>query len=218
MTAGLRCIVRQLTNGQYKTVEQIFAMGTVARFIVVEWSLNQHYFIILMGYADFGVNFVLFIIWKLCSVCGLWTLCTYALNLVHCFLHITQILYFCVLLVFLFEFFNSLILGLVSYFLSSGSTLFWSSQRWMTAMFTVQWLNQISLSFIYYQWLFSFIFQVSKSWRSLAEDELLWCRICHRLGFEKDTLTVEHSNWKSRVRHYSIVKQTLELNWKVGQI
>ncbi|KAL8573819.1 hypothetical protein ACOMHN_019093 [Nucella lapillus] len=43
--------------------------------------------------------------------------------------------------------------------------------------------------------------QVSKSWRSLAEDELLWCNISHSLGFETDALTVEHSNWKSRIRH-----------------
>ncbi|XP_076472891.1 F-box/WD repeat-containing protein 8-like isoform X2 [Babylonia areolata] len=55
---------------------------------------------------------------------------------------------------------------------------------------------------------------VSKSWRSLAEDELLWCRICHTLGFEKDTLTVEYSDWKSRVRQYTIIKRNLELNWK----
>ncbi|KAL8589460.1 hypothetical protein ACOMHN_061671 [Nucella lapillus] len=56
--------------------------------------------------------------------------------------------------------------------------------------------------------------QVSKSWRSLAEDELLWCNISHSLGFETDPLTVEHSNWKSRIRQYVSIKQTLELNWK----
>jgi F-box/WD-40 domain protein 8 len=58
--------------------------------------------------------------------------------------------------------------------------------------------------------------QVSKSWRSLAEDELLWCQVCHQLGFEQDTLTVERDNWKSRVKQYVVIKRTLELNWKVG--
>ncbi|KAK7087459.1 F-box/WD repeat-containing protein 8-like [Littorina saxatilis] len=56
--------------------------------------------------------------------------------------------------------------------------------------------------------------QVSKSWCSLAEDELLWCHICHKLGFEKDTLTIQYNNWKSRVRQYSVIKHTLEHNWK----
>ncbi|KAK7494023.1 hypothetical protein BaRGS_00014681 [Batillaria attramentaria] len=56
--------------------------------------------------------------------------------------------------------------------------------------------------------------QVSRSWRSLAEDELLWCRICHMMGFEQNKLTVEYEDWKSRVRHFYTLKHTLIYNWK----
>ncbi|XP_025089538.1 F-box/WD repeat-containing protein 8-like isoform X1 [Pomacea canaliculata] len=56
--------------------------------------------------------------------------------------------------------------------------------------------------------------QVSKSWRSLAEDELLWCRLCHQLGFEQEKVTVECADWKRRVQHYTILNRTLDHNWK----
>ncbi|ESO82423.1 hypothetical protein LOTGIDRAFT_237021 [Lottia gigantea] len=56
--------------------------------------------------------------------------------------------------------------------------------------------------------------QVSKSWRSLADDELLWCRICHRLGYEGEITAVEKYGWKGILRNYVERKKTLISNWK----
>ncbi|XP_067651145.1 F-box/WD repeat-containing protein 8-like [Haliotis asinina] len=56
--------------------------------------------------------------------------------------------------------------------------------------------------------------QVSKSWRSLADDELLWCQICHQLGYDQDVCALEKSNWKNVVRSHVQQRQTLITNWK----
>lgn len=56
--------------------------------------------------------------------------------------------------------------------------------------------------------------QVSKSWKSLAEDELLWCKICHELGCEEDTLAVERIDWKEIVRQSVSHKKLVLSNWK----
>ncbi|XP_041350177.1 F-box/WD repeat-containing protein 8-like [Gigantopelta aegis] len=56
--------------------------------------------------------------------------------------------------------------------------------------------------------------QVSRSWRSLAEDDLLWCRICRDLGYEKDMTPRSVTNWKQVVREYISRKKTLISNWK----
>ncbi|XP_050410273.2 F-box/WD repeat-containing protein 8 [Patella vulgata] len=56
--------------------------------------------------------------------------------------------------------------------------------------------------------------QVSKSWRSLADDELLWCQICHKLGYEGEITTKEKMGWKNSVRQYAQRKKTLITNWK----
>lgn len=59
------------------------------------------------------------------------------------------------------------------------------------------------------------LYQVSKSWKSLAEDELLWCKICHELGYEEDTLAVERIDWKEIVRQSVSHKKLVLSNWKV---
>ncbi|KAK3603234.1 hypothetical protein CHS0354_007564 [Potamilus streckersoni] len=56
--------------------------------------------------------------------------------------------------------------------------------------------------------------QVSRSWKSLAEDELLWCRLCHRLGYEKIYMTVDKSRWKQVVQHNMERQRFLVMNWK----
>ncbi|KAK3083875.1 hypothetical protein FSP39_004459 [Pinctada imbricata] len=56
--------------------------------------------------------------------------------------------------------------------------------------------------------------QVSKSWKSLAEDELLWCNICHKLGFDEDSTAIEREGWKEIVQRYVERRNTLHLNWK----
>ena len=56
--------------------------------------------------------------------------------------------------------------------------------------------------------------QVSKSWQSLAEDELLWCKICHKYGYEEQATAIEKENWKEIVRKAVEMEDKLVYNWK----
>ncbi|XP_070572630.1 F-box/WD repeat-containing protein 8-like isoform X2 [Ptychodera flava] len=56
--------------------------------------------------------------------------------------------------------------------------------------------------------------QVSSSWRSLADDDILWCRICHGLGYHADMHPSETRNWKKIVQDCLSEDQTLRANWK----
>ena len=72
-------------------------------------------------------------------------------------------------------------------------------------------LNNISQYHIH-----CFLFQVSKSWKSLAEDELLWSQICHKLGHENDMSTSERDEWKEIVKIHTLRDLNLKTNWKVS--
>ena len=58
--------------------------------------------------------------------------------------------------------------------------------------------------------------QVSKSWKMLAEDELLWYRVGCKLGYgeENDCLTIDRTNWKTFVQHGMLKERDLKRNWK----
>ncbi|XP_069136155.1 F-box/WD repeat-containing protein 8-like [Argopecten irradians] len=56
--------------------------------------------------------------------------------------------------------------------------------------------------------------QVSRSWRSLAEDELLWCNLCHSLGYEQDQVTRDRGQWKAIVRENVTKDKQIISNWK----
>lgn len=56
--------------------------------------------------------------------------------------------------------------------------------------------------------------QVSRSWHSLADDEMLWCQISHSLGFLPNFHVSQRENWKSLVRSHLEQKRTLISNWK----
>uniref|UniRef100_A0A0B7AW99 F-box domain-containing protein n=1 Tax=Arion vulgaris TaxID=1028688 RepID=A0A0B7AW99_9EUPU len=56
--------------------------------------------------------------------------------------------------------------------------------------------------------------QVSHSWRNLADDELLWCKICHSLGYDTDLHVSAGQGWKGVVRHHVQEKKLLKENWK----
>ncbi|XP_013780103.1 F-box/WD repeat-containing protein 8-like [Limulus polyphemus] len=58
--------------------------------------------------------------------------------------------------------------------------------------------------------------QVSKSWRSIAEDDLLWYRLYCYSGYGNDTTAPVHSvqNWKGFLRDTIVREQTLRQNWK----
>jgi hypothetical protein len=49
----------------------------------------------------------------------------------------------------------------------------------------------------------------------LADDELLWCRICHELGYEREAQAVEKTKWKAVVKHHVEQERKLVYNWKV---
>lgn len=58
--------------------------------------------------------------------------------------------------------------------------------------------------------------QVSRSWKSLGDDELLWCQICHSLGYDTELHVSEGEGWKAKVQRYIRQKRLLNANWKVG--
>lgn len=62
--------------------------------------------------------------------------------------------------------------------------------------------------------------QVSKSWKVLAEDELLWYRLCLVEGFQKGANISDSPCWKSTVRDCRNTENAVKSNWKnrVGSI
>ena len=58
--------------------------------------------------------------------------------------------------------------------------------------------------------------QVNRSWKTLAEDELLWHNLAVRLGYikNKDMRTIHKSNWKTWVEECILRKCHLRKNWK----
>ncbi|KAI5088149.1 F-box/WD repeat-containing protein 8 [Silurus meridionalis] len=62
--------------------------------------------------------------------------------------------------------------------------------------------------------------QVSKSWRVLAEDEVLWYRLFLEEGYQKDASVSDSPCWKSTLRDCFNTEKTVKYNWKnrVGSI
>lgn len=58
--------------------------------------------------------------------------------------------------------------------------------------------------------------QVSKSWKLLAEDELIWYHVGCKLGYiqEKDSAVIDRTNWKAFVQHNLLEERNLKRNWK----
>lgn len=58
--------------------------------------------------------------------------------------------------------------------------------------------------------------QVSKSWKILSEDELVWYRVGCKLGYiqEKDCVAIDRANWKAFVRESILEERELRRNWK----
>lgn len=62
--------------------------------------------------------------------------------------------------------------------------------------------------------------QVSRAWRVLAEDGVLWFRMCTREGFHQDASVSDSPFWKSTLRDCRNSATTVRSNWKnrVGSI
>ncbi|XP_061866065.1 F-box/WD repeat-containing protein 8 isoform X2 [Colius striatus] len=56
--------------------------------------------------------------------------------------------------------------------------------------------------------------QVSRTWKILAEDEVLWYRLCQQEGYLLDTSISDHSCWKVALRSCRARERTLKTNWK----
>ncbi|KAM6377417.1 F-box/WD repeat-containing protein 8 isoform 2-T2 [Pluvialis apricaria] len=56
--------------------------------------------------------------------------------------------------------------------------------------------------------------QVSRTWKVLAEDEVLWYRLCQQEGYLLDTSISDHSCWKLALKNCHARERTLKTNWK----
>ncbi|XP_040271971.1 F-box/WD repeat-containing protein 8 [Bufo bufo] len=56
--------------------------------------------------------------------------------------------------------------------------------------------------------------QVSKAWRALAEDEMLWYRMCQLEGYLTDRQVTACSSWKEALRERRTRESMLRTNWK----
>ena len=58
--------------------------------------------------------------------------------------------------------------------------------------------------------------QVSKSWKLLAEDELIWYHVGCRLGYvqRRNCTALNGENWKTIVQHSMLEERGLRRNWK----
>ena len=63
--------------------------------------------------------------------------------------------------------------------------------------------------------LVNFSAQVSRAWRSLAEDEVLWLQLSHQYGYNMENKSTDDLNWKSIFREKRVRQQNLTANWKV---
>ena len=58
--------------------------------------------------------------------------------------------------------------------------------------------------------------QVSKAWKCLAEDELIWYHVGCKLGYvqKRDCAAINRANWKDFVRDSILEERELNRNWK----
>lgn len=60
--------------------------------------------------------------------------------------------------------------------------------------------------------------QVSKSWRVLAEDEVLWYRLFLEEGRHRGASISDSPCWKSTLRDRFNTEKTVKYNWKVSSL
>lgn len=58
--------------------------------------------------------------------------------------------------------------------------------------------------------------QVSRAWRVLAEDGVLWFKMCTGEGYHQDASVSDSPCWKSTLRDCRNSAKTVCSNWKVG--
>ena len=58
---------------------------------------------------------------------------------------------------------------------------------------------------------------MSKAWKSLAEDELLWFWLSQKNGWDMDVIAVEECQWKARVKNHYMKRMKVNNNWRVSE-
>lgn len=58
--------------------------------------------------------------------------------------------------------------------------------------------------------------QVSRAWRVLAEDSVLWFKLCVRDGYHQNASMSDSPCWKSMLRDCRNSSKTVRFNWKVS--
>lgn len=56
--------------------------------------------------------------------------------------------------------------------------------------------------------------QVSRSWKSIADDELLWHEHCYQMGYADDMVTAQKTGWKAYLKEQVQRERVLRQNWK----
>jgi F-box/WD-40 domain protein 8 len=60
------------------------------------------------------------------------------------------------------------------------------------------------------------LLQVSKTWKVIAEDEVLWYRLCQQEGHLLESSISDYSCWKLIFQECRAKEHMLRTNWKVG--
>lgn len=60
-----------------------------------------------------------------------------------------------------------------------------------------------------------FGFQVSRTWKVLAEDEVLWYRLCQQEGYLLGVSISDRPCWKLALKDCRAKERALRTNWKV---
>ena len=58
--------------------------------------------------------------------------------------------------------------------------------------------------------------QVSKAWGCLAEDSVLWYKLCQKEGYHREASVSDSPSWKSTLRDCKLSDHTVCSNWKVS--
>lgn len=65
------------------------------------------------------------------------------------------------------------------------------------------------------RYVYMFGFQVSRTWKVLAEDEVLWYRLCQQEGYLLDVSISDRPCWKLALKDCRAKERALRTNWKV---
>ena len=57
---------------------------------------------------------------------------------------------------------------------------------------------------------------MSHSWRTLAEDNLIWIAVCKRMGYRAESVEDQLIHWKTVVKELILHRKQVQQNWMVS--